>query len=712
MPSSPPLRSTTLTLEDGSRLRLGRVLDQLFVFAGVLGADGVLLDLNRAPLEIAGLDAADVVGRPFWDAWWWSYDPGVRTCIREAVDLARAGRRVRFDVRGRIGDDARLLVDLQLAPLCDERGRLLYILASALDLSEREVVHRSLSRREREARRHLRELEVIYDRAPVGLGLIDRDRRLVRLNQRLADLNGGAVDAFVGRPLWELLPGLRNELEPAFERVFAAGESALGLELAGEPASAPGATRHWLVHLYPVPALSGVIEGVGVICEDITERKSAEHQLARSRREIEHQALHDALTGLPNRTLLSDRAQQQIARARREGGALALLMMDLDDFKGVNDTLGHAAGDALLEQVGARLAAAIREVDTVGRLGGDEFAVVTGALHAAEDAAAVAERILAALAEPVSLLGRPHVARASVGIALYPADALRLGGLFRCADLAMYEAKGAGGARAMFFEPGMREQLRARQQLEHALRRAVDQQAFELRPWPRHALGDGRLAGVEAEIVWRHPGRGRVPIEDDLVFAERKGLGAPIAARTLERALGFVGELARETARPRLCVAFSPTQLADPRTVDALLDGLDRGAIAGDRLQVELLTGVAWTLDGDDVVAMLERLAERGVNIGLRGFGADHVAFHGLRHLPLDSLILARDLVRDLGRRDEAEAFVEALAGLGRRLDKRVVARGVETEAQLELLRDAGCEEAAGPVFGGATLPWWDRRTG
>ncbi|MFP4125946.1 MAG: putative bifunctional diguanylate cyclase/phosphodiesterase [Alphaproteobacteria bacterium] len=696
MSSSHLLSSTTLQLEDGGRLRLGEVFDGLFLFAGVLNVDGVLLDVNRAPLEIAALDAGDVIGLPFWDAWWWSYDEGVRARIREGVELAGAGRTVRFAVRGRGRGAARLLVDLQMAPLYDDGGRIRYLLASALNVSARED----------EARRHLRELQVIYDRAPVGLGVIDCDRRVVRLNQRLAELEGGSVDALVGRSLWDLFPGLRRELEPACERVFAAGEAALGLELTGDTASAPGGLRHWLIHLYPVAALSGAIDGVGLICEDITERKRTETQLVRSRREIEHQALHDALTGLPNRALLSDRARQQIARVRREGGTMALLMMDLDDFKGVNDTLGHAAGDALLEQVGARLAGAVREVDTVGRLGGDEFAVVTGALRAAEDAAVVAERILAALAEPISLLGRPHLARASVGVALYPGDAHRLGGLFRCADLAMYEAKAAGGARAMFFEPEMHEQLRARQQLERALRRAVDERALELRPLPRHAVADLALAAWEAEIVWRHPERGVVPIEADLVFAERKGLGAAIAARTLEQAFAFIDAPGRRAATTPLCVAFSPTQLADPRIVDALLDGLDRGALAGDRLQVELLTGVAWGLDGDDLVATLTRLAARGVNIGLRGFGADHVAFHELRHLPLDSLILAGELVRDLGRRDEAEAFVDALAGLGRRLNKRVVARGVETETQLELLRRAGCEQAAGPLFAGAA---WQR---
>ena len=683
-----------VTLADGSRLRLGRLLDHHFALAAVLATDGVLLDVAPASLRRAALDEGDVVGRPFWDTWWWTYEDGVRHRIRAAVDMAKAGQALRFDVAARMAAEVRLRVDLRLAPLHDESGRLVYLLASALDVGAREAQGAGEA-----ARRHLRELETIYDGAPVGLGLVDRERRVVRANRRLAELDRDAADGLVGHRLWDRLPDLRRQLEPAVERVFANGESVLDLELVDAPPAGAASPRHWSVHLYPVPAPSGAIDAVGVIFEEITERKSAAAQLERSRRDVEHQALHDPLTGLPNRMLLSDRAQQQMARARREGECLALLMMDLDDFKGVNDSLGHAAGDALLAQVGARLAGAVREIDTVGRLGGDEFAVVTGALGRPEDATAVAERILAALAAPVTLLGRPHMARASIGIALYPDDARRMGGLFRCADLAMYRAKSAGGARVMFFEPEMREQLRARQQLEWALRRAVEARALELRPLPRHAVTDRRIAAVEAEVVWRHPTRGTVPIEDDLLFAERKGLGAAIAACALERVFGLFAELDRERIGPRLCVAFSPTQLADPRTTDALLAGLDDAAIAGDRVQVELLTGVDWALDGDDFVATLARLSRRGINIGLRGFGADHVAFHELRHLPLDSLILAGELVQDLGRRDEAEAFVEALAGLGRRLNKRVVARGVETEAQLELLRQAGCEEAAGPLF-------------
>jgi EAL domain-containing protein (putative c-di-GMP-specific phosphodiesterase class I) len=256
----------------------------------------------------------------------------------------------------------------------------------------------------------------------------------------------------------------------------------------------------------------------------------------------------------------------------------------------------------------------------------------------------------------------------------------------------------------MFFEPRMREQLRARQQLERALRRAVDENGLELRPAPRHAVEDGRVVAVEAGIVWRHPSRGRVSVEEDLLFAERKGLGAAIAARTIERTTAFLGELGHEITGARVCVAFSPSQLADPATADGLLAGIAAAGVEGDRLQVELLTGGSWSLDDEAFEAALVRLADHGVNIALREFGADRVAFRELRQLPLDGLILAEDLVRDLGRHDQAEAFAEALAGLGRRLGKRVVARGVETETQLDLLRQAGCEEVGGPLFEPRTL--------
>jgi EAL domain-containing protein (putative c-di-GMP-specific phosphodiesterase class I) len=258
----------------------------------------------------------------------------------------------------------------------------------------------------------------------------------------------------------------------------------------------------------------------------------------------------------------------------------------------------------------------------------------------------------------------------------------------------------------------MREQLRMRQQLEQALRRAVEERTLTLRPSARHALVDGRLVAVEAELVWRHPVRGLVSIEDDLVFAERKGLGRVIADIALDRIFAFLPELRRQSPACRLCVAFSPTQLANPGLVESLLERLEAAGLEGDQLQVELLTGVAWSLEGDALVAPLRRLAAAGINVGLRGFGADHVAFHELRHLPLDSLILASELVADLGRRDEAEVFLEALAGLGRRLGKRVVARGVATPDQMEILSQSGCEEAAGPLFAGETNAPAVRRAG
>ena len=695
--------STTVTLPGGDGLQIGDVLDRLFVFAAILDRDGRVLDVNRGPLEVADLTRADVLGIAFWRTWWWSHDEAVAAYVRAAVTRALAGETVRFDVGCRARGDGRIRVDVQFAPLPGPDGQVGHVLASALDVSEREAGREALAASERRARHRLNELELIYDRAPVGLGLVDAERRLVRLNHRLAELAGAPLETLVGHDVRAAMPTLETTLAPALAHVFARGEPVLDQEVAGDPEG----RRFWLVHLYPVPTPAGDTDAVGIICEDVTERRAAAEHLSESRRAAERQALHDPLTGLPNRALLSDRAQEQIKRARRDGGSMALLMMDLDDFKAVNDTLGHAAGDALLERVAERLRGAVRETDTVGRLGGDEFAVVTGALGGPADAAAVAERVLEALHAPVSVMGRPHVARASIGIALFPDDALRLGGLFRGADLAMYEAKSAGGSRTMFFEPEMREQLRARQQLERALRRALDEDAFELASCPRLSVADRRVVAVELALRWRHPIRGPVPVEDDLVFAERKGLGAAIATRTIDRALALLRDVVDENAAARVCVAFSPTQLTDARVVERLLEGLATRGIEGDRLQVELLTGADWTLDGDGLAEALARLADAGVNIALREFGTDRLAFRELRALPLDALVLAGELVRDLGRHDEAEAFVEALAALGRRLGKRVVARGVETGIQHELLRQAGCEEVTGPYVaraGGASM--------
>ena len=684
---------------DGEPLRLGQILDQLFAYAGMLSPEGIVLDVNHAALRDAELAHEDVVGAAFWQTPWWSYDTAVQEMIRDAVSGAAAGRTIRFDARARMRAGRLVPLDVQIAPLRDADGAIVLLVASATDLSQREAATAALEASERRAQRRLAELELIYNEAPVGLGMVDRDLRFIRVNQQLADMNGTSAAAHEAQRVGNVVPGLRSQLEPVLRRVLATGEPVLGVDIGGETPSRPGVARHWIQHFYPLFGSGERVDAVGIICEETTGRKFAERQAEAHRRELEHLALHDPLTQLPNRALLADRARQAMAQAKRDGTQAALLMLDLDDFKAVNDSLGHAAGDALLQHVAERLRATLRDVDTVGRLGGDEFAVITGALADAEAPAAVAERVLAALAEPMDLMGRRHVVSASIGVAVFPQDAPRLGGLFRCADLALYESKDRGRACATFFEPAMRERLRERQQLERSLKRAVDDADFHLELRPRHAVADDRLIALELQPLWRHPQLGLVPVEEHLVFAERKGLARPLAEWTIARLETILVELRRETSELRLCLALSPTQLQNATVIDGLLAALERADTPGDRLQVEVLTGKAWSLQTDPLRAALERLAAEGVSIGLRGLGADHVAFHELRRLPLDSLVLEADLVRALDEAPEADAFVEAFAGLGRRLGKRVVACGVETRAQLELLRASGCEEAQGPFF-------------
>lgn len=695
-----PVEPATLS-SDGETLRLADVLRPLFAFSALLEVDGKVLEVGGGALQASKTQLDTVLGVPLWTTPWWSFDVNVQQLVREAIAGAAGGQAVTFTTEALISTDGRppapTSVDLQFVPFGPEAARPSAILATATAVAARAEITGEPSPSGQRKRRSPC-LQPIRNEATVGLAVLDTELRFLRVNQPFADLNGRGIDAHLGRLLWDVLPERRAQAEPLLHHVIDTGEPVLAVAVDGEAPQRPGVRRCWMEHFHPLPGADGTVEAVCMVREEVTARKLTDHNLRAYQREMEHRALHDALTGLPNRALLADRAQQAITAAERDGKPMALLLLDLDDFKQVNDTSGHAAGDTVLREVAARLRRSVRDVDTVGRFGGDEFAVVTGALETGAGAAVVAERILEAMTAPFDLLGRRHPIPLSIGIALYPGNARRLGSLFRSADLALYEAKRQGGNRATFFEPRMRDALRARQHLDRSLRRAAedDEVRYELRV--RHTIADRRLAAVELEPLWAHPSRGLTPLSDALAFAERKGLGTKLASRLVDRATEVLATLRHE--RCPLCLAFSPTQLADGVVVGALIDGLDETDAAGGALQVEVLTASAWPLETVPLHRSLRRLADRGIAIGLRGFGADHVTFRELRRLPLDSLILECDLVDQLGSSTEAATFVDALAGLGQRLGKRVVARGVRTVEQLDILKASGCAEAEGSVFG------------
>ena len=417
--------------------------------------------------------------------------------------------------------------------------------------------------------------------------------------------------------------------------------------------------------------------------------------LAASHAHARHLALHDALTGLPNRVLLAERLGQSLAQARRYGGAVAVLALDLDRFKGINDTLGHGAGDQLLREVAARLQACVRETDTVARVGGDEFVLVQLGAEQPAAAEALCRRLRETLSAPVVIEGKEVAAGVSIGVALAPTDGELPDDLVRHADIALYQAKNDGRGRFRFFEERMNAALQARSALERDLRRALAENRLELRYQPQVDLETGRMIGAEALLRWNHPQRGEILPGAFIPLAEETGLILPIGDWVLRsacaEAAGWPGL--------RLAVNISPVQFREPGLIGTVEEALRGSGLAPDRLELEITESVLLE-DTEAAVAILQALKSLGVRIAMDDFGTGYSSLSYLRRFAFDKIKIDRSFVADLGRSSDAAAIVRSVVGLGASLGITTNAEGVEVEAQADLLRAEGCNEAQGYRYG------------
>ncbi len=445
-----------------------------------------------------------------------------------------------------------------------------------------------------------------------------------------------------------------------------------------------------------VQCLGDVVMGLGGeplklvgSAQDITERKRAEEALS-------HQALHDALTGLANRALFQDRLEHALARQARDGTLSAVLFIDLDDFKTVNDGLGHAEGDQLLVAVGERLAAGLRADDTAARLGGDEFAVLLEGLDQAVYAEFVAARIMESLREPFTIEGSPLAVSGSIGIAVAaPGSDSRQ--LLRQADVAMYRAKGEGKNRACVFEAGMHTEVMQRLELKAELGQAVDNGEFVNHYQPLVDLESGGIVGVEALVRWCHPERGLLSPAVFMAMAEETGLIVPIGRRVLREACRQTREW--QALRPGLAVNvnLSARQLQDAGLVDEVAGCLESTGLDPACLTLEITESVLLA-DDAAVARTLAGLKALGVGIALDDFGTGYSSLSHLERFPVDVLKIDKRFVDGLGN-GQAPALTRAILGLGDMLGLKVVAEGVERPEQLRALRDLGCRWGQGYLF-------------
>jgi diguanylate cyclase (GGDEF)-like protein len=570
-----------------------------------------------------------------------------------------------------------------------KNGRIIRIAHQSLPIGGWVATHLDITEQKRREQQLL-EQNIRFDAAinnmPQGLCMFDKDRRLIVFNRLYATMYRIAPD--------ELLPGMTLEEIVALRlargnepKVGAEGYLKRRIDLVLNERDDGDVLE--LMDGRVIAITHHPMEGGGWVSthQDITEQQ-------RNQERIQYLARHDALTELANRTLFQQHIEGLQPRIAR-GEQLAVLAIDLDHFKNVNDTLGHGAGDELLKQAGARLLRCCRDTDVVARVGGDEFAVLQVAIDQPVSGATLARRIVGALAEPFDIQNHQFVTGASIGIAVSPLDGTDADTLMKCADLALYRSKAEGRSTFHFYESGMDAAQQRRRALEAGLRHALGRNELFLAFHPLVGVAEHRVRGFEALLRWNSPEHGMVSPVDFIPVAEDTGLILPIGEWVLREACAVAATWPDEI---EVSVNLSPMQFKNRGLVELVEAALADANLKPRRLDLEITESVL-LIDSKLTLATLHKLKDLGVKLSMDDFGTGYSSLSYLRSFPFDKIKIDRSFVRDSSSSADATAIVKAVIGLGQSLGMAITAEGVETEAQLDLIRQHGCTEAQGFLF-------------
>ena len=536
-----------------------------------------------------------------------------------------------------------------------------------------------------------RMMRIVFDNSLEGISVTDAKSRIQMVNKAFTDTTGYSADEAIGQTPALLKSGKQPE---TFYRDFWNALQKNG-EWRGEiwnRRKNGSIYAEWL-NVSAVKNPRGEVEHYVAIFSDITERKEREEL-------ITFQAFHDALTGLPNRILFRDRLEQALASAKRNKYRIpAVMFLDLDRFKQINDSLGHDAGDALLKEVANRLRRCIRNSDTVARFAGDEFTILLPEISAPSDANAVAEKVLAAMQEPIILAGEARVVTTSIGIALYPQDGQDAEELMKCADIAMYQVKGHGRAGKSFFTPELLGQPTRRAELEERLKTALVSREFELHYQPIVDLGSGLVCGKEALLRWK-TAAGEVLYPDEFIgLAEEVGLMVRLGEWVLETACIQARAWQLEAQPVSVAVNLSAAEFFRPDLVEMLRDTLKRTGLTPQLLTLEVPEVLAMQ-DVQETERIFQGISALGVQLSIDDFGTGYSSLSALHRLQPGTLKIDQSLVRECLREQESPAVLAAIFGVAAAMGLKVVAEGVESEEQLAVLREFSCNRAQGYYFG------------
>ena len=646
-----------------------------------IDAGGRLVRVNGAFQRMLGYPAEVLAGMHIADF----THPDDRQPEQELIDDVLARRRESYRITKRyLAADGRMLwADIFVTAIRDAQGEVSNLVGLVHEITE-----------QKRAEADLRIATAAFE-SQEGMMITDADNVILRVNRAFTRISGYPAEELVGRQPSILKSG-RHDNE-FYRQMWESINTRGGWEGEIWDRRKNGDIYPKWLTITAMKGEKGEISHYIATHVDISERKNAEEK-------IKTLAFFDQLTGLPNRTLLLDRLKQARATSARNGNHAALLFIDLDNFKALNDTLGHEIGDLLLQQVAQRLKNSVREGDTVARLGGDEFVVVLLGLsgneaEAATNSEVAAENILGALGQVYALGELMHHSSASIGVTLFRGDRTSVDDLMKQADLAMYRAKAAGRNTVRFFDPALEFAAKERVALEGDLRSAIEEKQFLLH-YQAQVDGEGRLAGAEALVRWQHPRRGRVSPAEFIPLAEETGLIVPLGQWVLASACAQLAAWARDPALAALTLAVnvSPRQFRQPDFVEQVLSILDASGADPAHLKIELTESLL-VENVQEVIEKMSALKARGIGFSLDDFGTGYSSLAYLKRLPLDQLKIDQSFVRDVLDDPNDAVIAKAVIALAQSLGLEVIAEGVETQEQREFLAAAGCHAYQGYLF-------------
>ena len=652
-------------------------LDQSAIVA-ITDRRGTILYANEQFCKISGYAAEELIGQDHR-----ILNSGLhpKEFFAEMWATIGSGRIWRGEVRNRAKDGSYYWVDTTIVPFLDEDGKSYQYVSIRNDISGRKQMEEELKRSEEKYR-------LITENTTDLISVVDREGHFLYLSPS----HEAVLGCKTGQVGSSLLPWIveddREIMSEAIQHAFSSRKSR---QIEYRLCTAARQEIWVETTINPVITAAGTVRKLVLVSRDVTERKKSEQK-------IHHLAYHDTLTDLPNRRLLVQYLSKELSQAKRVGSKLAVLFLDLDRLKDINDAWGHDVGDLILIEAAKRLKGCIRNHDMVARLGGDEFTIVLTSVSGKEEVESIVHRLQSLLQKPLVLAGQTFTLSMSIGIALYPQDGVEADDLLKRADTALYVVKSRGRNSYEFFDPTMEAKTLERILMENELRKAINQGHFDIYYQPKTDLATGKLTGMEALVRWIHPELGVIPPNRFIPIAEETGMIIELGEWILRQACRQNKEWQNEGFPPlKVSVNLSARQLHQKNLTEVIETILKETGLEPKWLELEITESILVKLD--EAIDTLQAVRQSGVQISIDDFGTGYNSFSYIKHLPIDTIKIDSSFIQDIHQNQESQAIVKAIVTIAESLNLNVIAEGVELLDQVAALSENGCDQGQGYLF-------------